>query len=307
MDEKQIEIVGAGPAGLTAAIVLRRAGYAVKVYEERKDVGLRFHGDFQGLENWSEEEDVLDQLRKTGITINFRCAPFYGGTLYGPSREGVEVRSDRPLFYLVRRGPVEDSLDRGLKAQALAAGVEIEFGRKMDKIHGTAITATGPKGADVIAKGVTFETDLSDRVLGIFDDRLSPGGYCYLLVYQGRATMATVLFREFRRERECFERMKEVFQGLVSFKMENPREFGGIGNFFLRTKEGHGSHLYIGECGGFQDLLWGYGIRYAVTSGYEAAQSIIEGRAYDTLLRDQLLPRRPEPRSASEIRESWNS
>lgn len=291
MSADVISIVGAGPAGLVAAITLRKEGFAVRVYEERRDVGLRFHGDFQGIENWSEEEDVLTQLHRMGITINFRCAPFYGGTLFGPNRERADVHSAEPLFYLVRRGPVEDSLDQGLKTQALAAGVEIVFGRRMEKIEGRAITATGPKGADAVAKGLTFETELPDQALAILDNRLAPGGYAYLLVHQGRATMATVLFREYRHEKECFEKMKETFSAVVSIEMKNPREFGGFGNFFLRSEEEHGERLYVGESAGFQDFLWGFGMRYAMTSGYLAAQSIIRGQRYDTLWGKALRPR----------------
>lgn len=291
MPERIVKIVGAGPAGLVAAITLQKAGYQARVYEARQDVGLRFHGDFQGIENWSLEEDVVEQLAGMGITVNFRCAPFYGGTFYGPDRERVKVRSDMPLFYLVRRGSAEDSIDQGLKAQALAAGVEIVFGERVEKLPGPAITATGPKGADAIARGVLFETDLPDQTIAILDDRLAPGGYAYLLVHQGLATMATCLFREYGREKECFERMQDAFQSLLSFKMVNAREFGGFGNFFLRKGEQHGGHLYAGESAGFQDFLWGFGMRYAMTSGYLSAQSMIRGDSYDRLWREQLRPR----------------
>ncbi len=275
MSERSIEIVGAGPAGLVAAITLQKAGFQAKVYEAHKDVGLRFHGDFQGIENWSQQEDVIDQLQKMGITVNFRCAPFYGGKVYGPNRECVEVRAEMPLFYLVQRGPAEDSIDQGLKAQALAAGVEIVFNRRIEKLEGRAITATGPKGADAIARGMIFETDLPDQTIAILDDRMAPGGYAYLLVHQGLATMATCLFREYGLEKECFERMQDAFHSMLSFKMENAREFGGFGNFFLRGGEEHGQHLYVGESAGFQDFLWGFGMRYAMTSGYLSAQSVI--------------------------------
>ena len=40
-------IAGAGPAGMTAAIVLRRHGIPVGIYEKFPDVGYRLHGDFQ--------------------------------------------------------------------------------------------------------------------------------------------------------------------------------------------------------------------------------------------------------------------
>jgi flavin-dependent dehydrogenase len=290
MTPKSIEVVGAGPAGLVAAIVLQRAGFEVIVYEERTDVGLRFHGDFQGIENWSREKDVLHQLCEMGLSVNFRCVPYHGVTIFGVNRRRVEIHSDIPLFYLVCRGPVGDSLDQGLKAQALEAGVQVIFGRRIEKIEGLAITATGPKGADAIAKGVTFNTDLPDQAVAILDDRLSPGGYCYLLVNQGRATMATVLLREYRREKECFQRMQEAFHALISFEVNNPKEFGGFGNFFLRPEEVHGRHLYVGESAGFQDFLLGFGIRYAMTSGYLAAQSIIQGTPYDRLWHEHLRP-----------------
>jgi NADPH-dependent 2,4-dienoyl-CoA reductase/sulfur reductase-like enzyme len=74
-----INIIGAGPAGLAAAIVLRKHGFPVKVYEMSSDVGHRLNGDFQGLENWSSEKDITEILKDLGIETNFLCAPYYGG------------------------------------------------------------------------------------------------------------------------------------------------------------------------------------------------------------------------------------
>ena len=47
-----IKIAGAGISGLTAAIVLSKAGYQVQVFERNDNVGKRFNDDFQGLMNW---------------------------------------------------------------------------------------------------------------------------------------------------------------------------------------------------------------------------------------------------------------
>ena len=161
MDKKTIKIVGAGPAGLTAGIVLRKFGYNVNLYEQNNNVGLRFNGDFQGLENWSDEEDTLDILNNLGIKINFLCHPYFGdeGILYGPNLKKIEVKTSRPLFYLIERGSNENSLDRGLLKQAEEAGVNIFWGQKLDAVKdGIAIVGTGPKAADAIAKGVIFKT-----------------------------------------------------------------------------------------------------------------------------------------------------
>ena len=63
MTKQAIEIAGAGPAGLAAAIMLAKAGKEVVVHEAYKEVGHRFgslYQDFQGLENWTTEQNVLE-------------------------------------------------------------------------------------------------------------------------------------------------------------------------------------------------------------------------------------------------------
>jgi flavin-dependent dehydrogenase len=203
--KETIHIIGAGPAGLTAAIVLRKHRLTVKVFDMVPDVGYRLNGDFQGLENWSSEKDITDILKDTGIDINFLCVPHYGWTLFTPGLKPAEIKSDRPIFYLVKRGYMAGTLDTGLKEQALSLGVEILFNRRLDTFDGEAIVGTGPKGADGIAFGITFDTAMEDKTVVILDDRIAPKGYAYLLVNQGYGTMVTVLYREYRRSDECFE------------------------------------------------------------------------------------------------------
>ncbi len=70
VDKPVIEISGAGPAGLAAALTVTAAGQRARVYERRSDVGGRFHGDFQGLENWTTDIDVLEELASLGIDAN---------------------------------------------------------------------------------------------------------------------------------------------------------------------------------------------------------------------------------------------
>lgn len=125
--QKAISVVSAGPAGLTAAIFLAMSGYDVNLYEQNNDVGLRFNGDFQGLENWTDEEDTLKILSRIGIKINFLCHPYSGndGLFYGPKLQKTQVNTSRPLFYLIERGSNNNSLDQGLRKQAEEIGVNI--------------------------------------------------------------------------------------------------------------------------------------------------------------------------------------
>jgi flavin-dependent dehydrogenase len=137
-------IVGAGPAGLACAIVLARAGRAVIVREWHKTVGSRFHGDYQGLENWSDERDILDELRAAGIDVNFERHPVRESTVFDAWGEAYPVRGERPFYYLVRRDGLGGSLVFGLLKQAIAAGAEVRFGDRVRELKGPVVLATGP-------------------------------------------------------------------------------------------------------------------------------------------------------------------
>ncbi|KAF0143405.1 MAG: dehydrogenase (flavoprotein)-like protein [Nitrospirae bacterium] len=290
MIKEPVNIIGAGPAGLTAGIVLRRHGFPVRVYEMSPDVGHRLNGDFQGLENWSSEKDITDLLREIGIETNFLCVPYHRGIIYAPEMKPAEMKSERPIFYLVKRGTIPGTLDMGLKEQALSLGVEILFNHRLDKFDGKAIVGTGPKGADAVAVGITFETKMKDQAFAVLDDNIAPKGYAYLLVNQGYGTMVTVFYREYRRENEYFDRMMRFFKYTLNPDIQNERKFGCYGNFFIWNTQVHHKKLYVGESGGFQDCLWGFGMRYAILSGYLAAKSLIEGSDYDMLWQRELKP-----------------
>src|SRR5690348_18486526 len=121
----RIEVSGAGLAGLAPALVSAKTGAHAVVHEPNADVGGRFHGDFQGLENWTVNEDVLDELGRFGIEATFEHAAYREFTIYDAEGHELSLRSSRPLFYLVRRGSQPGTLDASLKDQAVTSGVEI--------------------------------------------------------------------------------------------------------------------------------------------------------------------------------------
>ena len=289
-ERDRISVIGAGPAGLTAAITLARAGVPVTVYEKGPTVGTRFHGDFQGLENWSRERDVLDELQAMGLTINFAAKPRRSADFYDAYGQLHRISMKEPFFYLVRRGNVEGSLDRGLYAQAEEAGVQFRFNTKLDRVEGPAIVATGPRYADGICVGYLFETDLEDLTACVLSHRLAPRGYSYLLVADGQATLVSCHFADLPRWRNHLKATVEVFQKLFHFEMKDARFFSGYGNIFARERLREGQKLYVGEAAGLQDGLWGFGMRFAMRSGYLAAQSLLHNQDYEQLVRKELLP-----------------
>lgn len=285
-----VTVVGAGPAGLACAIALAKGGRRAVVREWHAGVGHRFHDDFQGLENWSDEQDVLDELSAAGISASFEHHPVARGTIFDSRGRPHRIQSDRPLYYLVRRGRESGTLDRALLEQAIAAGVEVRFADRVEAIDGPAVLAGGPRIADAIAAGYIFETDMPAGCWLVLDNRLAPLGYAYLLVQDGRGTMASCMFTGFKQQAEHVGRMVSFFREHVGLVMRNPRPFGGFANFRLPVTALQGGRPVIGEHAGFQDALAGFGMRYALRSGLLAARSIVEGVDYEALWRHELLP-----------------
>ncbi len=288
--EERVTVIGAGPAGLSAAIVLAKHGYGVTVYDKSPDVGHRLNGDFQGLENWSSEEDVTQFLRGVGLDLNFLCVPCRGGVVFAPGIPPSRLLSDRPIFYLLKRGSMAGTLDAGLKEQALSLGVDILFNRRIDidAFTGKAIIATGPRGFNAVAAGATFETDMDDGAAVVLSDGIAPKGYSYLLTNAGHGTVVAVLYREYSRANECFGKTVKFFRENLGLNMKNEKRFGSCGNFAISDSQIRGGKLYVGEAAGFQDCLWGFGMRYAILSGQLAAKSIMDDSDYDSLWKRDL-------------------
>jgi len=287
---RAVDIVGAGPAGLSAALAARAAGARVEVFEKRKDVGARFHGDFQGLENWTSDQDVLCELEQRGIRTSFDHTPVYEVVCFDPAGAEFSLRSFEPLFYLVSRGSGAGTIDQALKAQALAEGITIHFGNRRKNLENGGVVAEGPHRPDVIAAGFLFDTDMADGYYAVIDEQLAPAGYGYLLICHGKGTVATCMFKQFHDERACVERTVDFFKERVGLRWTNATRFGGSGNFSRVKKMTFGARLYAGESVGFQDALFGFGLRYALVSGSLAGRSFALDRAdYDQHCRAYLV------------------
>lgn len=275
-----IRILGAGPAGLTAAITLARAGRPVEVFERRRRVGARFGGDLQALENWSDSEDVAAEFGRLGIAPDFDCIPFRSIT-HTNARRQVVMAFDRPAFYVVTRGPMAGTLDRALERQALAAGAAIHFGRTLPPAD-AHIVATGPVPGRVfaVARGIVFDTPAPDLVVCLLHEEAARRGYSYLIVAGGRGCLCSVVFQRFKEVGDSLDRARAILLAQFEVPVENAQRVGGLGHFSNEPRLQVGGSLYAGEAAGLQDFLWGFGIRTAVRSGRLAAQCLLEGRDY---------------------------
>jgi flavin-dependent dehydrogenase len=274
-----VKILGAGPAGLSAAINLAIEGYRVDVFEQKFDVGTKVKRNLQGLENWSDEQDIIKEFNKMKIKANFDYEPFKNLRITN-TRENWDFSCRRPAFYIISRGTHEKSLDQGLKEQALDNGVNIRFGETAP-IEEVDIVATGPKPQwkFAVARGLTFKTEHEKLAVGLVNNYHAFKGYSYLLISNGYGCIATVLFEGFQDLNKYFKRTLNAFSHDFDLDPKDPTKFAGYGSFSNKILENK-NKIVIGETAGFQDFLWGFGIRNAVKSGFIAAKSILDGEDF---------------------------
>jgi flavin-dependent dehydrogenase len=286
-----LRIAGAGPAGLAAAIVLARRGRAVEVREARSEVGARWRRGLQVIENFSAREDVLAAFRRLGVETTFETRPVRALTLWDARGRSARFESAEPLGYYVRRGASEGALDRGLLDQALGLGTRVVFNAPVGPGEPVDLVSTGPRRVDGLGKELTFRTDGPDRMSVILDPALAPGGYAYLFVVDGLATLGMAVLHDFRRIDAYFDRTLGRFAEIEGVRPQGGEISHSYANFFLGALRDGSGRILAGESAGFQDYLFGFGIRFAVESGALAARCLAEGVSYEELARRALRPR----------------
>jgi flavin-dependent dehydrogenase len=299
-----IRIAGAGPSGLAAAIILARAGRNVEVHEAKRDVGTRFIGDLQIIEGASETEPVPAFLDRLGIERNFYFRAADWATFYDYKNAARVIRSKEPYGWFIHRGAEEGTLDRGLLVQAQSAGAKVIFNSRLSPDQAD-IVATGPASPDGLAKEMTWRVEganadaISDTphptphppetIDVYFNHNLSPGGYSYLFILDGVATFGCAIVADFKQIDSYFDHSLAAAQRLHHFDVPADARTGySYMNFHLKHAATSNGARFVGEAAGFQDYLFGLGIRYALTSGALAARSILEERDYDELWKSEL-------------------
>lgn len=141
-----------------------------------------------------------------------------------------------------------------------------------------------------LCAGLQFQTRQPDTVKILISSRHAPKAYAYLFIIEGQGSLSVVVTRNFANVRTYLQRSLEFFHRVNPFDMDNVRlssGFGGHRNDFWQSET---KPLRVGEAAGFQDYLWGFGIRYALHSGYLAAQSIAHGSDYHQAIRTHIHP-----------------
>jgi len=287
---KRVEIVGAGLAGLTAAINLAREGREVIVYEK----GKRFGGSPAARPDPAGSPFDLRALTAyTGIDIS--PAAHFLERSWQPcwgERYTLKPRPEIPI-YMIERGARKTSLDSLLHDMAGKAGVRIEFGQKfktkkdfMD-LPPDSIIATGLERTPYQVLGIPYKESYAYMAKGTVDHTIptvtifmgdytadyaftgTVNGISYAMLYQRERPLSGAGKEKFAEEVSSVEDFKltpykDVDIGVVPFKAYNTPQL------FYEDK------IITGSMAGAIDPLMGFGMLGAMLSGKIAAMALTD-------------------------------
>jgi flavin-dependent dehydrogenase len=288
---KPVHIMGAGLSGLAAATILAKAGREVHVHDIRADSGARFDGDFQALENWSMSVDFFDQLKEWGFDLStFKATEFSSVDIIHPDDVISQAETPSVAYRIVERGTSSHTIDQGFKQQALDAGAQIHYKSRV-KEEDCTIIACGPKGTSAVAYGEIFNTDHPNHIGFQLNDKLAPGSYSYLIIIDGVGLICTCLWRKQKKSDRFLNETIAWYDAHYPGLNRKPiKRVGGKGDFTINRHYKQHGRYYVGESGGLQDFMWGFGMRMAVWSGVLAARDILGEGDYEADVRRHLMP-----------------
>ncbi len=262
---------------MTAGINLKKSGRDVVVYEKQSTAGGSRHGDYEGLENWIFNQPMSTFFESHGFDFHkLETIPIKHFTVHTERKSPFIVRSRSPFFYMIKRGSHGDSFDRQLYEQCCQAGVDFKFDTLAP--GNIDIDSTGPKRAAAYIKGVNFTTLMENQIHLLLGKKYAPKGYAYLIIQNGRGTIASA-FKKVKNEATEPLKMTIDYFREIGFAIPHNKVFGSRGSFSILNMKFFQRPYRIGEAGGFQDFLFGFGMRMAMSSGLAAAYHL-KGEKY---------------------------
>jgi hypothetical protein len=276
-----IGVLGAGLAGLSAAITIAKTGEQVTVFECMPSVGRQIHPNYQALRTNAPGNNINSYLGSLALAPKNFDSKYLSKMLLYTNDVGMRTLFFKnPVAFVMRGG--NNSLEYGLYKQALDLGVQFEFTSKKSEKDATII-ATGRRKCDAAAFGEIYEAPdfPRDCFFYMHNDRYSPmGWYSYIIpIGEDRIEIVNCASQPHAKKVAALYRLLITEHPFVRKYVTGKKPlccFGGYGGVDYPTTAFRNGKYYVGEAAGFQDACRGFGMHYALESGHYAAKVIIE-------------------------------
>jgi geranylgeranyl reductase family protein len=313
-----VAVVGAGPAGATAALVLARAGIDVALLDRAvlpRDKTCGGGVVARALESLPADIDLPVERRLGRVESRFVNAGV-----------AVTVERETPLVHMTRRAP----LDHALAEAARAAGAALRAPCALDRVAlardhleletsrgrlrarflvaadgATGVAARAAGWTEPLASVPALEAEVQVRpgLLAAFSDRarfdlgVPAGGYGWVFPKADHLSVGVGAFARGAARRRLRDELARYLDAVGLGDGRVLRVRGAPIPVRPRRAVARGRVLLVGDAAGLADPLTGEGISLAIRSGRLAAESLLAtglaartaARAYRAALRRDLL------------------
>src|SRR6266581_3385051 len=266
--------------------------------------GPAYYLFMRGREGHTVDQILYQRAKEDGVEFHF------GQRLEPSEADIVATGPPKDRFNILGAGYTFNQI---LYQRAKEDGVEFHFGQRLEPSEADIVATGPPKDRfNILGAGYTFTEEGShievDVVRALLDNEVAPGGYLVITPGIKTHSIYSVSWSELR-----FDRLLGMTE--AAFKIPWIRAVLGTSRrvskingraFFTRDPIDtavRGGSLYVGEAGGFQDAIAGFGFRYAVLTAALAARANVEGHDYRELLKEKF---GDEFRKAYDFREWLN-
>lgn len=277
---RKIHVIGAGLAGLTSAITLRRLGFDVIVIEKEKSAGV-FAGIHPSLHITPAEIEVLNTYTSSDLRpLFFPLDEFFFKI------EDVTYKAKPPVYLVVKGRNMECAIEDFLYKKARSMGVKFEFKhevKRLSEIPPGSIIATGfdERMGRILERPILHVYGFLAREKEEKDGKTSA-----IAIFSRKVSRDYSYFARFRKLKfgMLIQREKKVKEKALSFLKKDLDDFGIHFREWipLRLPVFPEPRLYSkgfilsGTLAGVMDPLMGFGIHGAIVSGYISARAVID-------------------------------
>jgi menaquinone-9 beta-reductase len=313
MEHFDVAIIGAGPAGSSAAITLARKGYSVALLDKEQFPREKLCGDFLNPISWPllRELDVEKEIlaRSHEKVTTFRFSSFSGeeAEVPLPSSEdgtvfGLGLRRFELDYVLLKKAESEGARDfqecklRKLERESQSWLLRFNRAGVIEELRATVLIGADGRNSWVGHHlGITSSAAMQGRAIGFqlrlkspkattgkVEIHLFPGGYAGLVGLGGNMLNLCVAvnkarFQHYRSLERLLQSCLSVNPHLESIlhRSEPVGESSSVYPVYFPPRRSYGDRvLFVGDAARVNEPVTGEGIYFALKSGELAARAI---------------------------------
>jgi len=281
MEKFDVVIIGAGPAGLSAAKILGEGGKEVVVLEKKEKIGLKICAGGLTFKDF-----------EIGIPISLAERIFQSIKVHSFGKT-IEVKREKPFVATISREMLGQ-----WQARQIKKNVEIRLNSEVAKINKSSVFLKsnqeigftyliGADGSLSLARkhlnlpskriwlGMQYTVPEEFSNLEVFFDKNLFGlGYAWIFPHKNHTAIGCGSEMEFKNAAEL---SRNFHQWLKDKKIDyNKSQFQSSPINFDYQGFNFGNKFLIGDAAGFASGLTGEGIYFAIVSGQEIAKKILD-------------------------------